>query len=269
MAERYAPTSMGAVSIGVGRPLDFVGGSSSPLQATSLGSFKYDPDYAYRVSHEHRLDAIQDILDTIPSAGTKGEIADAMGQGHALAEQIQAAVASYDSAVDYGGATPPAIARFHRDIATLVQYGFETRLYYTGFGGFDTHANQGPAAGSHATLLGRLDGAIGAFAQDMKAMGAWDSTVLVVISEFGRRNYQNGSNGTDHGHGNFFFAIGGGVRGGVYGGIISNADLEVEYLAYDVDFRDIYKEVLDVHLGMDPAPIFPEAQPSSTTLGFL
>lgn len=100
-------------------------------------------------------------------------------------------------------------------------------------------------------------------------MGMWERTVIVVISEFGRRNYQNGSDGTDHGHGNVFLVTGGAVRGGIYGPDLVEADLLGEFPSYAVDFRDLYREILAVHLGVDPAPVFPEPQPTNTTLGFL
>ena len=98
-------------------------------------------------------------------------------------------------------------------------------------------------------------------------MGVWDDTVIAVITEFGRRNYENGSEGTDHGHAFCELLIGGAVRGGVYGPDLAESDLTSEYPSYDVDFRAIYKEVLQGHLGADPAPVFPEALERSVTLG--
>ncbi len=268
-AERYAPTSLGAVSIGVGRPLDFLGGSTTPLQADSLATFRYETDGAYPNGQIHRLDTVKAALVSAPTGGLEEDIADAMAQGLDLADQIQAAVSSYQSNVDYGGVNPQPIARYLRDVATLVQYGFDTKLFFTGFGGFDTHALQGADTGTQATLLSRLDAALGAFSEDLKDMGVWDRAVVVVMSEFGRRNYQNASGGSDHGHGLTFLVLGGGVKGGRYGNDITQSDLLQEFLGYEVDFRDVYREVLSTHLGVDPGPVFPEPQPTSTTLGFL
>ncbi len=266
-ADLYAATTMGAVSIGVGRPLDFLGGDTSLLQAQALSGFRYDVDGKYPQGHQHRIDTIRQVLENY--TGPDEDVAAALLQGHEFADQIQAAVAGYQSNVDYGGQNPPNIARYLRDVATLVQHGFETKAFYTGFGGFDTHANQGAGTGSQATLLGRLDAALGAFAQDLKDMGAWDGAAIVAISEFGRRNYQNASSGTDHGGASFFLALGGAVTGGVYGSDLTEADLLLEYPAYQSDFRDIYREALDVHLGFPPDPVFPEEQPLHTTLGYL
>ena len=71
--------------------------------------------------------------------------------------------------------------------------------------------------------------------------------------------------GTDHGNG--FFILGGGVNGGIYGSDLTEADLNEEYPPYAVEFRDVYRAVIDGHLGFDASPVFPEPQELSTTLG--
>ena len=99
----------------------------------------------------------------------------------------------------------------------------------------------------------------------MTAMGVWGDIAIIVISEFGRRNYENGSAGTDHGHGNCQLVVGANVNGGMYGPDLTNADLDLEYLDYAVDFRDVYRNLIQDHLGFDPTPIFTESQPISAT----
>jgi uncharacterized protein (DUF1501 family) len=184
---------------------------------------------------------------------------------------VQSAVASYSSTAVYEATDGRAynIHRYLRDIAILAQYGFETRVFFTGFGGFDTHSDQGAADGRQGDLFDRLDTALGAFAQDCKDMGIWDDTTIVIASEFGRRNYKNGSDGTDHGGGNAFVALGGGINGGMYGRDLTVADLDEEWLGYDVDFRDIYREIINDHLGADPSQVFPETQEINTVLGLV
>jgi uncharacterized protein (DUF1501 family) len=265
-ADLYATTPTGAVAVGVGRPLDFVGGTTNPLLVDTLAAFQYTADPAYPSNHLHRIQSIQDILAGYSGVGLSQDARDALAQGHALAGQIQAAVAGYSSSVTYSTQAP---SRYLKDAAILIQAGFDTEVFYTGFGGFDTHGAQGGATGAQATLLQRMDAAIGSFAADMKAMGIWNDIVIVVISEFGRRNYENASDGTDHGHGNCFLVVGGGVNGGMYGPDLVEADLNLEYPSYAVDFRDIYKEVVSDHLGADPSPVFPEPQPSNTVLGLV
>ena len=176
-ADLYAPTSLGAVSVGVGRPLDLVGGTSNPFLVDSLSRFKFDDDRRHRNNHPHRLEAIRDLLDSFSTTGLPGEVAESLSQGHELADQIQDAVTAYTPAPlatyqDIAGTTH-SIHRYMRDIAMLVNHGFETQVFYTGFGGFDTHSNQGAETGRHGDLLERLDTALESFAQDMIARGVW------------------------------------------------------------------------------------------------
>ncbi len=161
------------------------------------------------------------------------------------------------------------IHRYMQDIARLVQHGFETRVFYTGFGGFDTHSSQGQGTGRQADLYERLDTALGAFKADMQAFGAWDDTVVIVTTEFGRRNFKNGSDGTDHGHAHCTLLAGGAVNGGAYGPDVTTTDLEENWLKYQVDFRDVYREVIDDHLGGDGSAVFPESQEKNVTLGIV
>lgn len=85
-------------------------------------------------------------------------------------------------------------------------------LGFIDIGGWDTHVNQGSAQGQLANLLGNLGSGLAAFARQMGP--AWDHTVVVVISEFGRTFRENGTRGTDHGHGTAYWVLGGAVHGG-------------------------------------------------------
>lgn len=86
------------------------------------------------------------------------------------------------------------------------------RLGFIDVGGWDTHVGQGGATGTLATKLGELGRGLAGFAQEMGA--AWQHTIVVVISEFGRTFRENGNRGTDHGHGSVFWILGGAVKGG-------------------------------------------------------
>jgi uncharacterized protein (DUF1501 family) len=257
---------MGAVAIGVGRPLDFVGGTSNPFLASSLAAFNFQGDPgATAQDAQHRLEVVQNVLAGYAGAGVSAEAKTALELGQQLAGQVQLAVANYTTAVTWPATN---IGNFLRDVSTLVEGGFETRLFYTGFGSFDHHAGQGAGTGIHATLLGRLDDAVGAFAQDMKNRGQWENTRIVIFSEFGRRNYENASLGTDHGGGSEWLELGGGLNGGSHGPDIVSGDLTGEFPAYAVDFRDVYRDVLENHLGVPSADaVFPEAQPITNVLG--
>jgi uncharacterized protein (DUF1501 family) len=87
--------------------------------------------------------------------------------------------------------------------------------YSIGFvdvGGWDTHVNQGSVEGALATNLAGLANGLAAFAREMG--GRWKSTVVIVMSEFGRTFRENGNRGSDHGHGNTLWVLGGGIAGG-------------------------------------------------------
>lgn len=83
-------------------------------------------------------------------------------------------------------------------------------------GGWDTHVNQGNSQGQLANLLTSLGQGLAAFADQMGP--AWNSTVVVVLSEFGRTFRENGTKGTDHGHGSVYWVLGGAVQGGRFSG---------------------------------------------------
>jgi uncharacterized protein (DUF1501 family) len=272
----YAPTPMGLASIGVGRRLDFEGAASNPFLVNSVSAFSYDTDWHYQNNHTLRKEVVQTILGMQPQAGTAGDIAAAAQSAYTASVQVAAASTDYTAyaatnSIQYP-TTPGSMTnltgmgRRLRDIALLIYGGFETRVFYTGYGGFDTHSDQ-PAR--HAELLQELDDALGVFYTDLTTQGVWNDMVLVVISEFGRRNYENGSDGTDHGHGNCVIVVGGPVNGGFHGDPVLDADIDAEFLPYTTDFRDIYTNIVQDHLGSAAAPLFPETQPISTTLNLV
>ena len=275
-ADLHTATSMGAAAIGVGRPLEFEGGNTNPFMAGSLNSFDFSTSNIGTTDHAHRLNALSNVLQSFSGDTLTTEAKNALDQGVMLADQIQQAVDDYENgttgspfAATYGNATP---ARYLRDAAILIRGGFETRVFMTGYGGWDTHGNQGADTGSQATLIGRLDHAIGTFADDCKDMGVWNDMLLLVSSEFGRRNFENGSNGTDHGHGNMFFAVGGNLTNNakIYGPEITESDIaDQNWLHYELDYRDIFREAVTNHLGGNGGLVFPEPQDINTTLNFV
>ncbi len=263
-ADLYAPTPLGAVALGVGRPTSFVGGSSNPLQVSSLSGFRFRSDSGSTAIVNNdilRKNTIKNILAAASTTGTPGGVRSALDQAHSLSGQIQTAVSSFTSVATYANTT---VAQRLKDVAILVQGGFETQLFYTATGGFDTHSDQGNQAGYQAGLFTDIDNALAAFKADMVAMGQWDNTVICMFTEFGRRTYENGSGGTDHGGPFTMMLAGGAVNGSAGNGpTLQNSDLAVgtEFPTYGIDFRDIHREVLNDHLGVNPTPVFPETQP--------
>lgn len=140
-------------------------------------------------------------------------------------------------------------------IARLIAGGLKTRVYVANIGGFDTHSGQvteaDPTTGEHATLLGNLSSAIGAFMDDLNLLGVGDRVVGMTFTEFGRRIKSNASYGTDHGTSEPVFIFGSKINGGVYGTnpmiptkINVNDNLGLQY-----DFRQLYSSVLGEWFG--------------------
>ncbi len=262
-ADLEAPSTLGAVSIGRGRHHSFTGGASNPLNLGSMSRFRFEPDWASQPNHRRRLEIVREMLEVRGRSVTR----DALQVGHALTDRMEAAVSDYVSIVSYRNRT---LSRLLQDVARMVHASFETRIYYTGFGGFDTHAGQGGVSGAHAGLMQTLDEGIEDLVTDLKALGVWDQAVIVVMSEFGRRCFENGSGGTDHGEAGCVLVMGGNVRGGLHGPELTDSDLAADNLAYGLDFRAVYSNLLEGHLGMsDPSRVFGEAWEIGDTVDLL
>jgi uncharacterized protein (DUF1501 family) len=132
--------------------------------------------------------------------------------------------------------------------------------YSIGFvdvGGWDTHVNQGSAEGALANNLAGLANGLAAFANEMGAR--WKSTVVVVMSEFGRTFRENGNRGSDHGHGNTLWVLGGGIAGGRIAGrqvalaeanLFQNRDLPVLN-----DYRSVLAHLFSRMYGLGDAAL--------------
>lgn len=108
-------------------------------------------------------------------------------------------------------------------------------------GSFDTHQNQ---LGAHANLLKQLAEGMAALKSALSELGAWDRTLVMTFSEFGRRAKQNSSGGTDHGTAAPHFITGGAVRGGLYGQAPDLTRLDGnQNVVFTTDFRQIYTTV--------------------------
>ena len=147
-----------------------------------------------------------------------------------------------------------------KQIAQLTKANVGLEIAFADVGGWDTHVNQGSGQGQLAGRLDDFGNSIAALVTDLGDHMA--DTVVLTMSEFGRAVNENGNRGTDHGHGNAMFVIGGGVRGGrVYGkwpGLAVDRRYEGRDLAVTTDFRDVFGEIVVRHLGVaDAHPIFP------------
>jgi uncharacterized protein (DUF1501 family) len=148
-----------------------------------------------------------------------------------------------------------------RTVAGAIVRGVGSRVYWVQTGGYDTHAQQGGSAGAYGNLMGTLGDGLWAFYSDLRNTGLINDTTVILFSEFGRRISENGSGGTDHGAAGLMMALGGAVRGGLYGTAASlapgNPTLENNSgdVHYETDFRSVYARVLDQWLGVNSVPI--------------
>ena len=154
-----------------------------------------------------------------------------------------------------GGARYPGkFGQAMLQIARLIKANVGVEVAFADIGGWDTHVNEvgaKPAEGQLANRLAEYGQTLAAFHQDMG--DRMKDIVVVTMSEFGRTARENGDRGTDHGHANVMFALGGGVRGGrIYGdwpGLASERLYENRDLALTTDFRDVLGECVARHLG--------------------
>lgn len=145
-------------------------------------------------------------------------------------------------------------------IAQLIKAGLGLEIAFADMGGWDTHVNQGNDQGQLSARLAELGQALAAFATDL---GERMSDVCVLtMSEFGRTVRENGTGGTDHGHGTAMLVLGGTVNGkkiaGRWPGLGPDARYEGRDVAVTTDFRDLFGEILSRHLGArDLSAVFP------------
>ncbi|HKD05207.1 MAG TPA: DUF1501 domain-containing protein [Bryobacteraceae bacterium] len=139
-------------------------------------------------------------------------------------------------------------------IAQLIKADVGVEVAFADIGGWDHHVNEtGPktSSGQLATRLGEFGSALAAFYEDLGDRMA--DVLVVTMSEFGRTVKENGNRGTDHGHANAMFVMGGSVKGGaVYGkwpGLEAHELYEQRDLAVTTDFRDVLGEAVYAHLG--------------------
>src|SRR3981081_939506 len=153
-----------------------------------------------------------------------------------------------------------------RQLEQLIKANLGVQVAFADIGGWDHHVNEGSTEGQIANVLSEFSQSITGFWTDLGDLG--EDTVVVTMSEFGRTARENGNRGTDHGHANVMFVLGGPVKGGkVYGrwpGLDQPQLDEGRDLAVTTDFRLVLGEVVSRYLGNnDLKTVFPafENQP--------
>ncbi|MHC4077322.1 MAG: DUF1501 domain-containing protein [Planctomycetota bacterium] len=262
---RHLQTSEGrgplrAVSIGARLPR-VLRGSASAVAIRSVRDLAYQNRYG---DPDQIADALEELYgkDQMPQKKKKQK---ATGRGVVEAAG-RSTMAGLRALEDIGRAkyTPAKNAKYPANnslgvalanVAQLIKADVGLEVVEIDYGGWDTHRNQGQAAGAFGARAGAVGGAMAAFARDLG--DRLQDVLVLTVSEFGRTARENGTAGTDHGHGGVMFVLGGALRQGSGGGKVvgkwpglAAAKLNQRRdLAVTTDFRDVYAEVLRHHLG--------------------
>ena len=193
--------------------------------------------------------------------GGNDEIARAFRQGADSRLSSTQELAAEERAA-LGGASSSGLPLDARHLGTLMRNDRKLRVGFLAAGGWDTHASQGGLSGSLAKSFGSLAAALVQLRSDFSEPG----DIIVVASEFGRTCAENGTGGTDHGHGNTLWLIGNRIAGGrwhgAWSGLSANNLHEGRDLPVHHDFRGIFAQILQSGFGLRDSQlqdIFPGA----------
>ncbi|MQR01961.1 DUF1501 domain-containing protein [Glaciimonas soli] len=195
--------------------------------------------------------------------------------GLAARKEILADLNSSEQRMANNGAPlPNGLAIDTARLGNLMRDNPAIRLGFVAVGGWDTHVNQGNGAGQLANRLKPLAEGLSTLARELGP--AFNDMVIVVISEFGRTFRENGNGGTDHGHGNAMWLLGGNVRGRkIYGnwpGIDDKSLNEGRDLAVTTDFRSVLATLSEKHMRIGDnklQQVFPQYANAHRELDFL
>jgi uncharacterized protein (DUF1501 family) len=197
----------------------------------------YAGNERFGAAYQQGQDAHREVMDAAAGKMVGG----GMGGGGMSAEM---------QAANGGAPLPNGFPDDAARLAALMRNDPNIQLAFVALGGWDTHASQGAARGQLANRLQPLGQGLAVLAQRLGPL--FDDTTIVVMSEFGRTARENGNGGTDHGHGNAMWVLGGGVAGGKVLGDwrgVGDADLnEGRDLPVTTDFRNVLAVVAERHL---------------------
>lgn len=236
-------------------PLALTGSPVRVPSITSLADFQLKMTAATGSERRDQKAVIEGAVKSTSTDDLLKFVSDTARNTYASSQKLQDIGRNYTPKVPY---PQTDLANRLKLCAQLIDAGLGSRIFYVSIDGFDTHASQGGATGSHANLLTAVSGAIAAFYKDMAARGHKDRLMVMTFSEFGRRAHENGSKGTDHGSGAPMFLVGGRVKSGVIGEHPSLTGLEMGNLKHTIDFRQVYAGILDRWLGVDSKVVLGE-----------
>jgi uncharacterized protein (DUF1501 family) len=234
----------------------------SPIQAVSLGAttpriLTGKMSVANITIGKNRINSIPLDKPQIRTAFDKlydgrDELSQTYKEGQ---EARQALIKNLDAEMQMannGAPLPNGFSQNAQRLAQLMRKDPRIELGFIALGGWDTHINQGASKGQLARNLESLGKGLENLVNGLGSV--YQDTTILVMSEFGRTVRENGNGGTDHGHGNVMWVLGGKVRGGkVYGefpGLANDKLHEGRDLAITTDFRDVVATVLTGHFNL-------------------
>ena len=240
-----------AVNFGAGLPRALVARGAPVASVTDIDSYGL---MNHLKESEQKSEMLEVFRDMYTQAIGTGPVIDFLSQTglNALkgADIIGSVTAKYQSEVEYGA---DSFGEAMKGAAQVFQAEIGTQICYTQHGTFDAHTN---GIALQESLLSDVSRGIYDFYTDMKNVDKSKDILIFVFSEFGRRVMDNG-NGTDHGSGGVAFVIGDSVSGGHYSEYPSmdpNKLVEGD-LAFNLDFRSIYTELLEDWLQVESRPV--------------
>ncbi len=243
-AEEHRETPFRAVAFGPQLPR-ILAGSAPALAISDLRAFgirSRRPEVRDRLTR-----AFEDLYET----SATGIVASSAAEGFAAAEILKKMNPGDYRPANGANYPPGRLGRSLMQIAQLIKADVGLENAFADGGGWDTHIVQGAAQGALATRLREMGDSLAAFSRDLG--DRMRDVVVLTMSEFGRTVAENGSNGTDHGHGTAMLVMGGGVRGGrLHGkwpGLAAADRFQGRDLAVTTDFRDLFGEILARHAG--------------------
>ena len=203
----------------------------------------YADNSRFGAAYQQGQDAHKEVMDA--AAGKMaGGAGGGMGGGMMSAEM---------QAANGGAPLPNGFPDDAARLAALMRNDPNIQLAFVALGGWDTHASQGAGRGQLANRLQPLGQGLAVLAQRLGPL--FEQTTIVVMSEFGRTARENGNGGTDHGHGNVMWVLGGGVNGGkVLGDWRGVGDGELNEgrdLPVTTDFRNVLATIAERHLRLN------------------
>jgi len=196
-------------------------------------------------------------------------LAASVQEGFRVRDDVYHAITDHMLEANRGAVSPKGFELSARRIGQLMKDQFN--LGFVDVGGWDTHVNQGAATGYLADRISELGRGLAGFASEIGP--AWNDTVVVVISEFGRTLRENGNRGTDHGHGSVYWVLGGGIKGGRIVG--AQVPVDQAHLFQDRDYpvlndyRALFGGLFQRMYGLDQSGlqrVFPSVQPANLGL---